>query len=123
MSELAITQSRIAKGVWSAKLTGPADAQPNIKVTWFERVVEGVKLTPEVEGGAWSLSVPIPQDAVAEGVQTFLVTDGADGTRLADFTLVAGEALAHDLRAEVELLRAELDMLKRAFRRHCVETT
>jgi hypothetical protein len=27
------------------------------------------------------------------------------------------------LRAEVDLLRAELDMLKRAFRRHCVETT
>jgi hypothetical protein len=27
-----------------------------------------------------------------------------------------------DLRAEVDLLRAELDMLKRAFRRHCLET-
>lgn len=122
MSELAITNTRIAKGVWSARLNGPADSQPNIKVTWFERVVEGVRLVPDAEDGAWSLSVPIPQDAVAEGVQTFLVTDGTDGTRLADFTLVAGEALAHDLRAEVELLRAELDMLKRAFRRHCSET-
>ena len=35
---------------------------------------------------------------------------------------IAGEAVSDDLRAEVELLRAELDMLKRAFRRHCLET-
>ena len=35
---------------------------------------------------------------------------------------LAGEALAHDIRAEIDLLRAELDMLKRAFRRHCLET-
>ena len=42
---------------------------------------------------------------------------------LGDFTLMAGDAVADDLRAEVELLRAELDMLKRAFRRHCLETT
>jgi outer membrane protein assembly factor BamA len=36
--------------------------------------------------------------------------------------LIAGEALGDDIRVEVELLRDELDMLKRAFRRHCVET-
>ena len=42
---------------------------------------------------------------------------------LGSFTLIAGEALGDDLRAEVSLLRAELDMLKRAFRRHCLETT
>jgi hypothetical protein len=27
------------------------------------------------------------------------------------------------MRVEVELLRAELDMLRRAFRHHCVETS
>jgi hypothetical protein len=30
--------------------------------------------------------------------------------------------LEEDIRAEVSLLRAELDLLKRAFRRHCAET-
>jgi hypothetical protein len=30
--------------------------------------------------------------------------------------------LAEDIRAEMDLLRAELDLLKQAFRRHCVET-
>ena len=54
-------------------------------------------------------------------MQTYLVADAATGEpRL--LRLVAGEALAHDLRAEIDLLRAELDMLKRAFRRHCLET-
>ena len=36
--------------------------------------------------------------------------------------LVAGDALAYDLRTEIALLREELDLLKRAFRRHCLET-
>ena len=42
--------------------------------------------------------------------------------RLASFTVVMGQPLDEDIRAEMALLRAELDMLKRAFRRHCVET-
>ena len=37
--------------------------------------------------------------------------------------MITGEPLGDDIRAEVELLRAELDMLKRAFRRHCLETS
>lgn len=122
MSELSIAKTRISKGVWNAVLTGPATAEPNIKVTRFKQTVEGVSLSRGTEEGTWSVSVPIPADAIADGVQTFVVTDGADGTTLADFTLVVGEALSHDIRAEVELLRAELDMLKRAFRRHCSET-
>jgi hypothetical protein len=35
---------------------------------------------------------------------------------------MAGEVLSDDFRSEVSLLRAELDLLKRAFRRHCLET-
>ena len=50
-----------------------------------------------------------------------MISDGG-GTKLGHFSIIAGEALGEDLHAEVELLRAELDMLKRAFRRHCLET-
>ena len=50
-----------------------------------------------------------------------VISDGG-GTKLGHFSIIAGEALGEDLHAEVELLRAELDMLKRAFRRHCLET-
>ena len=66
--------------------------------------------------------VQIPQAALSEGVQTFLITDRATGEKLAHFTVITGVAMEDDLRAEVDLLRAELDMLKRAFRRHCLET-
>ena len=72
-------------------------------------------------GGTWVVRVPVPPEAVANGVQTVVVAE-AEGEVLGSFALVAGEALAPDLRAEIDLLRAELDMLKRAFRRHCLET-
>jgi hypothetical protein len=52
-------------------------------------------------------------------VQSFLVQ--SDGVTLAQFTLVAGQAPDQDLRAELNLLRAELDLLKRAFQRHVRE--
>jgi hypothetical protein len=55
-------------------------------------------------------------------VQTFLVREAGSGATLGHFTIVAGVPLEADLRAEVDLLRAELDMLKKAFRRHCVES-
>jgi len=55
-------------------------------------------------------------------VQTVVLRDPATGARLAHFTIITGMPLEADIRAEVDLLRAELDMLKRAFRRHCLET-
>lgn len=122
MSELNITRGRIYKGVWQGTVSGPAEPEPNIKVTYLDKAVAGVAIVPADEPGTWTLSVPIPTDAISDGVQTFLITDAVDGSRLEGFTLIAGEPMADDIRAEVDLLRAELDMLKRAFRRHCVET-
>ena len=42
---------------------------------------------------------------------------------LVPLALLAGEALSQDIRAEMALMRAELDLLKQAFRRHCRETS
>jgi hypothetical protein len=60
---------------------------------------------------------------LSDVVQTFLITDTATDETLNSFSLLSGDALAGDSRAEITLLREELDMLKGAFRRHCVETT
>ena len=68
------------------------------------------------------MRVPIPVDLLSEGAQTFVISDADTEARLASFTVVMGQPLDEDIRAEMALLRAELDMLKRAFRRHCVET-
>ncbi len=124
MSDWHVTRTRMRDGVWEGIVSGAGDAsaRPDIHVSHLDQPVPGVELSHDADAGRWSLRIPIPTGAIADGVQTFVVFDGADNDKLADFTLVAGEAMADDLRAEVELLRAELDMLKRAFRRHCVET-
>lgn len=120
MSELTLTKTRMISGVWEGVLTGVVgDTAPNLKVTHFGEAIADV--TVAQEAGQWFVRVPVPIDRVADGVQTFVITDVATDTVLNSFALFAGEALAEDIRAEMDLLRAELDMLKQAFRRHCLE--
>jgi hypothetical protein len=124
MSNLTLTKIHLRNGHWKGRINGPTESvtPPDVRVTHLDQPVPDVVLEPGDGLGNWNLSIPVPPYAVADGVQTFLIIDGADDTHLGNFTLIAGEAMADDLRAEVELLRAELDMLKRAFRRHCLET-
>jgi hypothetical protein len=70
----------------------------------------------------WAVRIPIPAELLSDGVHTFLIRDAEADETLAHFTILAGVELDEDIRAEMDLLRAELDMLKRAFRRHCLET-
>lgn len=122
MANLVLTKTRIQAGVWEGVLTGAA-TPPDIVVTHNTQEVEGARLADDPENeGQFRVFVPIPAELLSEGVQTFLISNKADGERLASFTIVTGQPLDEDFRAEMELLRAELDMLKRAFRRHCVET-
>ena len=124
MSDLALTGICLRNGTWEGRLSGAGDAgaRPDIKVMYLDRPVDGVDLSEAEQPGTWDLKIAVPSEAIAEGVQTIVIFDGSDDSKLGDFTLIAGEAAADDLRAEMELLRAELDMLKRAFRRHCLET-
>lgn len=121
MSDLSLTKTKIQSGIWQGVLTGCAST-PNISVTHLGQPVEGISLSEGRDESTWLLQIRIPTDAIADGVQTLLITDAGSGELLDSITLIAGEELGDDLRAEVDLLRAELDMLKRAFRRHCLET-
>ena len=122
MAELKLTKTRIQAGVWEGVLTG-AETRPEIEVTHLSRPIDGaaVRENPEVPG-QFLVQVPIPAELLSEGVQTFVITDLGTDARLASFSIVTGQPLAEDIRAELDLLREELDMLKRAFRRHCSET-
>jgi hypothetical protein len=124
MSELTLTKIRFRQGRWEGRLDGAPDtgARPNVEVRLHDQLVENIELSEGETGTSWNLVIPIPPHAISDGVHTFLIYDAANDTRLGDFTLMGGEAMSDELRAEVELLRAELDMLKRAFRRHCLET-
>ena len=113
---MKLEQGRIAGGVWEAVLTS---AQPPVvEALHGGRAVEGVTVDP-AGADRFAVRVPIPAWALNEGVQTILVQSG--GERLAVITLVAGQPLDEDILAEVSLLRAELDLLKRAFQRHVRE--
>jgi len=119
-----LTKTRILSGVWEGVLTMPTpDRQPDIEVSHAGQPMRSVDLTEVKETpGQWVLRIAIPPDLLSDGVQTFVVSDRPSGARLSAFTIVTGVPLEDDIRAEVDLLRSELDMLKRAFRRHCLET-
>ncbi len=65
--------------------------------------------------------VSIPAEVLYDGIQVFLLRDLERDEILGHFSILAGESIAQDALAEIELLRAELDLLKSAFRRHCLE--
>lgn len=118
---MTLTKTRLAAGIWEGVLTGAGADRPQLQVTHEGASVAGLEMTHDPEAGFWAVRVPVPVHLISDGVQTFVISD-ASGVTLASFALLSGEALAEDIRAEVDLLRAELDLLKRAFRRHCQDT-
>ncbi|MGB7319570.1 MAG: hypothetical protein WBC85_16525 [Planktotalea sp.] len=125
MSAFELSKTRLFEGVWEGLLTtvGDKDAQPNLGVTHLEKPLGDLQIQETGEPNQWALRVPIPVELIGDGAQTFLIFDKDTGETLDSFTIIAGDAVTDDIRAEVALLRAELDLLKRAFRRHCVETS
>lgn len=121
MDGVKLTKTRIRAGIWEGVLSGTD--RPTLEVRHLEAEVAGVTVTAIPDrAGEWAVRVPIPAQVLNEGVQTFLIRNRDTGESLAHFTIITGVAMEDDLRAEIDLLRSELDMLKRAFRRHCVET-
>lgn len=123
MSDLTLTTTRLHNKVWEGRIKNASGGdQPAITVLFKDQPVEDVLIEATESAGLWAIKIPIPDHSISEGVQTFLVMDAKKNVELGAFSIIAGEIAGDDLRAEVELLRAELDMLKRAFRRHCLET-
>ncbi|MFS4581416.1 hypothetical protein [Phaeobacter sp. C3_T13_0] len=124
MSQLTLTKIRFRDGLWEGRIAdaGQSENAPVVEVRHLDRPVSNVTLVESDTPREWSLTIPIPTEAIADGVQSFVIYDLTGDAKLGDFTLVCGELTGDELRVEVELLRAELDMLKRAFRRHCVDT-
>lgn len=124
MANLTLSKIRFRNGLWEGRIEGKPTygGRPMVEVRLFDEEVEGVLLAEGDRAGVWNISIPVPLSAVSEGVQTFVVFDKMEDSKLGDFSVIGGDPASDDMRAEIELLRAELDMLKRAFRRHCRET-
>lgn len=114
-------------GVWTGILH--AD-QPHdrIALTHFGQVVAIAELQENTEG-QWQVSVAIPPKTLSDGVQTYvLIADQGQedqapqpgAQHLGALSLIAGGALDHDFQAEISLLKAEIELLKREFRRMAV---
>lgn len=124
MTDLTLTKTRFREGVWQGLLVAATGEgpMPEVGASLEGRALPGVTLTETSDPGRWVVEVPVPVEAVGDGVRTILIRDARSEEVLASFALIAGEPLADDIRTEVALLRAELDLLKRAFRSHCRET-
>jgi len=75
----------------------------------------------EAGPGTWSVAVDLPGEVIDRGVHGLLLVAGdpdkVGSQVLASLTLVAGTVAGEELLAEVAQLRAELDLVKREFRR------
>jgi hypothetical protein len=116
---------RLAEGVWEGLLFTREKVAPKLQLRHRDDLL-GEPETVETqaapgEPGRWLVRFRLPVERLSDGVQTFVIEDASTGDALAHETIFAGEIVDDDIRAEVSLLRAELDLLKRAFRRHCSE--
>lgn len=121
---LTLTRLSIRAGIYEAEVSSPGGttAPPEVVIIHQSLPLPDITLTRDGTEGAWRLRAPIPPELLSDGVQSFLVKDEVTGDTLDAFAIVTGTPLEDDIRAEVALLREELDLLKRAFRRHVNET-
>lgn len=125
MAKFRLSKKQIHQGVYEGILKSKSKGKPtpSLEMLFLGEVVGEVTVEPlDEDGDAWAVRATVPVKYLTDGVQTFLLVLAGDTEILDRFSVITGEPLEEDLRAEIELLRAELDMLKRAFRRHCSET-
>ncbi len=110
-------------GIWQGVLRRETPPGRLLLVHMGEPVAEA---RAEPEGQGWRIAAPIPPGRLSDGAQSFLlVEDQGTGTdpvqpgarRLSSLTLVAGALLEGDMLAEMALMRAELELLKKELRR------
>jgi hypothetical protein len=116
MSGPVLTRSTLTEGLWEGVIECCGDRAPAFEVCLGQRALPGLSQTATGHDG-WTLRLPIPIDCISDGVQTFVIREAGARVAIGHFSLIAGAPADSDLRGEVALLRAEIDMLKQAFRR------
>jgi len=118
MSALSLVQTGFDAGCWRGRLRGPkGGSAPRLAVFKDGTEIDGLSLkaTPGARN-TWDVTVTLPNTALSEGTQVFVVTEPASETVLHRITIIAGTPATEDLRGELAALRAELDQLRAAFR-------
>lgn len=108
--------SHLSAGIWHVLLTDQAQTAPALRASHNGTDLAGLTCQQGRAAGTWQISVPVPPSALSDGLQTIVLYD-ANNHVVDRLAILAGAPLDADLRAEIALLRAELDLLKAAIRR------
>lgn len=126
MSELVLTRKYIRGGQYEGHLSTKAKLrdEPALRLRLPDGSDADVSVVAdEKKAKSWDVVARIPGVSIAEGVQTYILQNASTGETLDSFAVISGDPVQDDLRAEIALMRAELDMLKASFRKHVVEST
>ena len=112
-----VTISRVANGMIEAVLEAGTDAPDLMTLNLGDTVIGPVELGQPSPDGTYPLTAAIPAHVISDGITLLTIKGAGAPDPLAHVTIVAGQPMDSDLHSEVALLRAELDLLKAAFRR------
>ncbi|MBF9059485.1 hypothetical protein HKCCSP123_09865 [Rhodobacterales bacterium HKCCSP123] len=117
-----LTRVRLSGGRYEGLMTA-ADGSAGVEAVFEGRVVATASISADpARQGGWRVAIDLPAEVIGEGVQVIALRSVASGEVLDRITLMSGAPLDEDIREELALVRDELEMMKRAFRRHCAET-
>jgi hypothetical protein len=115
-----LTRLRLAAGTWEGRLTGPAGAEPPALTATSDGADIGEPRLASEAPGQWKVTLILPASLMNDGTHTLAIGQRG-GDPLCLETLAFGDPLEADLRAELSALRTEVEVLKRALRRHLAE--
>ncbi|SFR00860.1 hypothetical protein [Poseidonocella sedimentorum] len=115
---VSLISTALRDGVWELELSHDGPALPDLAV-----MLDGTEVARAVASqagdGRWQVRAPLPPEVLHDGLNTFLLCASDAPDPIASLPVMAGAPLDPDIRAELDQLRSELDLLKSAFRRHC----
>ncbi len=117
---MELTRVALKAGQYEGQLSIGSGPVPVIELVHLERVIGHA--TVSEHDGKHMVCAEMPASVLSDGVQVVTLRSAADGAVLDRICFLMGSGLDDDFRGELALLREELELLKRAFRRHCVET-
>jgi hypothetical protein len=117
MAAWRLDRLSLTAGHWQGRLTGPEGADPPpLAATCAGMELDAPRIEP-AGAGRWTVSLALPPAIMTDGTQV-LAIGPKGGDPLCLDPLAFGDALAGDLAAELAALRTEVEVLKRALRRH-----
>lgn len=124
MATPTLIEERFEAGIWHVAVSRTTQDPPAVVASLDGVQLAAVDCRKAPQGNHWMLRVPVPAHLLHGGVQT-VVLSLPDGSTISSLAIMAGAAVAEDLRAEIGLLRNELDLLKSVVRRlhHRIDTT